>query len=109
MAVDAAPSERFLRQMLVAEIGEGGQQRLAHASAAVLTPGLRGETAALYAERAGFQRLTGGTVDLERLAPASLVTTPAAREVLAGARLALREIRCALDAPGADGAPTVVR
>lgn len=86
---------RHLRQILVAEIGEAGQARIADAEARVLGAGLSHEIAARFAEGAGFPRLTQASVDVSDLAP-SFMTLPAARQILAGSRLALREIRRAL-------------
>lgn len=86
---------RHLRQILVAEIGEAGQARIANAEAMVLGTGLAHEVAARFAEGAGFARLLTGEVSEAALAPA-FVHLPAARAVLSGSRSALREIRRAL-------------
>lgn len=86
---------RHLRQILVAEIGEAGQARIAAAEARVLGEGLAHEVAARFADGAGFARLVPGTIDEAELAP-SFVTLPAVRAVLAGSRAALGEIRRAL-------------
>lgn len=83
---------RHLRQILVAEIGEAGQARIADSEARVLGSGLAHEVAARFAKGAGFARLVPGALDEATLAPA-FVTLPAARSVLAGSRAALREIR----------------
>lgn len=83
---------RHLRQILVAEIGEAGQERIARAEARVLGPGLAHEVAARFASGAGMARLLPGEIDEAELAPA-FVTQPGARKVLAGSRAALREIR----------------
>jgi hypothetical protein len=91
--------ERFVRQVLLPEIGEDGQRRLCAASAAVGGAGLAHEVATRYAEGAGFAAVVAGPVDEEALAPAALVSTPAARAVLAGARAALAELRRAVAAP----------
>jgi molybdopterin/thiamine biosynthesis adenylyltransferase len=85
--------QRFVRQVLLPEIGEAGQRRLGAATASVAGAGLAHEVAARYAEAAGFGAVAPGPVDVAALAPASVVTTAAAREVLAGARAALAEIR----------------
>jgi len=86
---------RHLRQILVAEIGEPGQARIAAAEARVTGDGLAHEVAARFAEGAGFARVVPGEVDKAKLAP-DFVTLPAARAVLAGSRAALAEIRRAL-------------
>jgi hypothetical protein len=89
-------SERFLRQALLPEVGEGGQARLARATAEVAGPGLAHEVACLYAIGAGFSRVGPGPVYIDALAPRELVTNDPAREVLAGARAALRAMQKAL-------------
>ena len=89
-------SARFLRQVLLPEIGEAGQRRLGEASAAVAGPGLAQQVAARYAEGAGFGSVAPGAIDVDALAPSTIVKNPHAREVLAGARAALREMRGAL-------------
>jgi hypothetical protein len=89
-------SERFLRQALLPEVGERGQARLAAATANVAGEGLAHEVACLYAIGAGFSRVEPGPVDLDSLAPRELVTSGPAREVLAGARAALRAMQKAL-------------
>jgi hypothetical protein len=92
-------SARFLRQVLLPEIGEAGQRRLAASSAAVAGAGLAAEVASRYALGAGFGGVGEGAIDVEALAPATLVSSgQAAREVLAGARAALAEMRRALEA-----------
>ena len=88
---------RFLRQVLLPEIGEAGQRRLGEATAAVAGEGLAHEIAARYAEGAGFGTVAPGAIDVDALAPSAIVKDPCAREVLAGARAALREMRAALE------------
>jgi hypothetical protein len=94
---------RFLRQVLLPEIGEAGQRRLEAATAAVAQPdgggegALGHEVASAYALGAGFASVTPGPIDRAALAPEAIVATPAAREVLAGARAALAAMRSALD------------
>lgn len=88
--------DRFVRQVLLPEIGERGQARLAAAAAAVGGDGLAHEVAARYAHGAGFARVIEGRVDVEALAPAAVITTPAARAILAGSRAALAELRRAV-------------
>lgn len=91
---------RFVRQILLPEIGEEGQRRIACATAAVLAPGEAGglahEVAARYAEGAGFGALAAGAIDVDALAPSEIVKRSPAREVLAGSRAALAEIRRAI-------------
>jgi hypothetical protein len=86
-------SARFVRQVLLPEIGEAGQRRIEASSAAVGGDGLAHEVASRYAVGAGFGRLGPGSIDVDALAPADLVTDPRAREILAGARAALAEMR----------------
>jgi hypothetical protein len=90
-------SARFLRQALLPEIGEAGQRRIGASAAAVAGDGLAHEIAARYATGAGFGAVTPGAIDVEALAPAAIVRHPAAREVLAGARAALAEMRRVLN------------
>jgi hypothetical protein len=87
---------RFVRQILLPEIGEAGQRRIGAASAAVSGPGLAGEVAARYAEAAGFGAVVPGPIDLAALAPEALCASAPAREVLAGARAALAAIHRAI-------------
>jgi molybdopterin/thiamine biosynthesis adenylyltransferase len=87
---------RFVRQVLLPEIGEAGQARLGEAEAAVGGAGLAHEVAARYAEGAGFGAVVAGPIDVDALAPPAIVRTDAAREALAGARAALAEIRRAV-------------
>lgn len=86
---------RFLRQLLLAGWGEQGQSEVRRGVARVLGEGppLAREVARRYAERAGFEAFSQAPLDLDGLAPTAVVTTPAAREVLAGARLALAAMR----------------
>lgn len=92
--------QRFLRQVLLPEIGEGGQRRLGAATAAVGGDGLAHEVAVRYAEAAGFGAVTRAPqpIDVDALAPPSVVTSAPAREVLAGARAALAALRRAAGA-----------
>jgi hypothetical protein len=107
---------RWLRQVLLPEVGPEGQARIARAGARVLgargaagSPGgapevragaLAHEVAERYARGAGFGELLPGAIDLTALAPEGAASAPAAREVLAGARAALAAIRAALDGVG---------
>lgn len=86
-------SARFVRQVLLPEIGEAGQRRLGSASAAVGGEGLAHEVATRYALGAGFAEIVPGALDVDALAPAAIVSDPSARQVLAGARAALAEMR----------------
>ncbi|MFO0762813.1 MAG: hypothetical protein U0359_40625 [Byssovorax sp.] len=96
-------SARFLRQILLPEIGAAGQARIERARAAVGGgPSLAHEAAALYAEGAGFAAIDPGAIDVDALAPLSIVNTPAARAVCAGSRAALAEIRRAALAPAGE-------
>ncbi len=87
---------RFLRQVMLKEIGEAGQRRIGEARAAVSGPTPAHAVASRYALAAGFASITEGPVDRDALAPPSIVTTPAARDVLAGSRAALGAIRAAI-------------
>jgi hypothetical protein len=92
-------AERFVRQAMVAEIGEAGQRSIAASAAPVLGATLAHQVARTYAERAGFEALAPGPAELDPGAPPEWVADPSARSVLAGARAA---VRCILDAvPGA--------
>jgi hypothetical protein len=87
---------RFVRQVLLPEIGIEGQARIGQAIAAVGGPSPAHEIASLYAAGAGFASLAAGPIAVEALAPAAIVSSPAAREVLAGSRAALAAIRRAV-------------
>ena len=87
---------RFVRQMLLPEIGIEGQARIGQATAQVAGASPAHAVARLYAEGAGFGAVTPGTIDVAALAPEATVTSPAAREVLAGSRAALAVIRRAV-------------
>jgi hypothetical protein len=84
---------RYLRQILLAEIGEAGQARIEAAAAPVDGDGLAHEVAARYALAAGFAAVTPGPIDVDALGPPAIVALRAPQEVLAGARAALRAIR----------------
>lgn len=84
---------RFVRQMLLPEIGIEGQARIGQATAAVGGVSPAHQIATLYAAGAGFGSIAEGAIDLDTLAPRTIVPTPAAREVLAGSRAALAAIR----------------
>lgn len=87
---------RFVRQVLLPEIGIEGQARIGQAIAAVGGPSPAHEIASLYAAGAGFASVATGTIAVDALAPAAIVASPAAREVLAGSRAALAAIRHAV-------------
>jgi molybdopterin/thiamine biosynthesis adenylyltransferase len=89
---------RYLRQVLLPEIGAEGQRRIAASAARVKgdASSLAHEVASLYARGAGFAALEAGPIDVAALAPETIVRDPAAREVLAGARAALGEMRRAI-------------
>ncbi|MEP7122921.1 MAG: hypothetical protein ABJE95_18485 [Byssovorax sp.] len=89
-------SARFVRQMLLPEIGIEGQARIGQATAAVGGNSPAHQIATLYAETAGFAAIAAGPIDGDALAPAAIVASPAAREVLAGSRAALAAIRRAV-------------
>lgn len=85
---------RYVRQILLPQIGAEGQARIEAATAAVGGRGLLShEVAELYARAAGFRAVAPGAVDVGELAPLSDVRSMAAREVLAGSRAALAAIR----------------
>ena len=86
---------RYERQMLLAEIGQTGQERLEKAVAALAGDGLCHEIATSYAVRAGIGRVVPGTIDETHLAP-SFVRGSATRAVVAGSRAALLALRAAL-------------
>lgn len=91
---------RFVRQVLLPEIGEVGQAQLVASTAHVGGDGLAHEVASRYAVAAGFARVEGGPIDEAILAPVELCTQGAARAVLAGSRAALAEVRRALRSGG---------
>lgn len=93
---------RYLRQILLPEVGERGQVALARASAAVGGPTAAHAVATSYARGAGVGAIGEGAVDVAALAP-GFVVDAGAREVLAGARAALAAVRAALAASDAAG------
>ncbi len=86
-------AERFVRQLLLHEIGEAGQRRLGASRAAVGGPGLASRVASSYALAAGLGGVDPGSIDEDALAPATVCAHLAPRSVLAGARAALAAIR----------------
>lgn len=87
--------KRYARQMLVAEVGDIGQERLARATVALFGDGLAHRIACAYAERAGVGEIISGPLDEAALAP-PFVMNPATRAVVAGARAALAAMRAVL-------------
>jgi hypothetical protein len=92
---------RYVRQVLVADVGEAGQRRIQACEARVGGPTLAHEVATLYARGAGVRAVLPGDLDVAVLAPDSC-TTPEAREVLAGSRAALRALLGAVRAAAPD-------
>ncbi len=92
--------ELVLRQVLVAEIGVEGQERIERATARLPCEGLALEVAERYARGAGFGELVAAPKSeappLDEV-EASL-GSEAARSVLRGARAALGEVRAAIRA-----------
>jgi hypothetical protein len=86
-------AERFVRQLLLPEIGEAGQARLGASRAALGGPGAVNEVASRYACAAGVAAIDPGPIDVAVLAPAEVAAHPGPRAVLAGARAALAAIR----------------
>ena len=84
---------RFARQILLGGVGRAGQARVLLASAHVGGDGFAHRVAERYALRAGFAAVLPGAIDCEALAPRAVVTTEAARAVLAGSRAALAAFR----------------
>ena len=88
--MDAEQRARFARQLLLPEIGQEGQTRIIAATAAVGGTTLAHAVAQRYCERAGFAAIEAGDIVAE-----TNLGDPAARDVLAGSRQAVREIlRC---------------
>lgn len=85
-------AERFVRQILVVEIGEAGQRALGAACADVGGEGVACEVAERYARRAGFGSIGPAPVALDAGVPADWVADESARSALAGARSAVRAI-----------------
>lgn len=107
--MDALDAERFVRQILLPEIGPSGQALIHRSAAAVAGDGLAAEVAIRYARTAGFGAVTDGALDLDALAPRAVCAFGESRAVVAGARAALAEIRAALGreryAPRTEGLP----
>ena len=98
--LSAEQMSRFQRQILLSEVGEAGQARIVEATAQVLPTGVDDavahELASTYVLRAGVRTCDAGMIDVEALAPRDVVRAPAARQVVAGSRAALRELRRAV-------------
>lgn|SRR5688572_21027909 len=91
-------AERHLRQILLAEIGESGQRAIAESSAMVGGTSGAHDVARLYAERAGFRRVEDSAAALDPGIDDGAIVTLAARDVVAGARAALRAMIAAAGA-----------
>ena len=89
-SLPAEANARYARQILLAEVGRQGQAKVLAATACVGGQGLAHRVAVRYALRAGFAAVLPGEIATEALAPAAIVKYGASREVLAGARVALR-------------------
>jgi molybdopterin/thiamine biosynthesis adenylyltransferase len=87
---------RYLRQVLLPEIGAEGQARIGASSARVAGETLAHEVAELYVRAAGFGRVEPGVIDVDALAPSAIVLSPSARALCAGSRAALAAMRAAL-------------
>lgn len=81
---------RYVRQVLVAELGERGQRAISRATASLARDGLAADVAARYAERAGFAAVSA---DADAPSAPPFVVEPAARAVVEGALSALAAIR----------------
>jgi len=91
--------ERFVRQVLLSEIGVEGQARLGAVVAGVAGEGLAHDVAARYALAAGMDGVSPGAIELDHWAPTSVCEHEAARAVLAGARAALAALRSGVGLP----------
>lgn len=87
---------RFLRQMLLPEVGVVGQALIQRGSAAVGGQGLANDVAIRYVRTAGIGTVTDGAIDVDLLAPPAVCAYEPSRAVVAGARAALAELRAAL-------------
>lgn len=84
-------SDRYVRQLLLAGWGPEGQARVEQADVRTGGSSFAHDIASRYAKRAGARAIVEAEMELR---------VDAAEEVTAGARLALRELRRAMDAPG---------
>jgi len=87
---------RYVRQILLPQIGEVGQRRIEASRVRIGGDSLAHEVAALYARGAGFSDIEPGPIDEDALAPRGIARGAEARAVLAGSRAALAEIRRAI-------------
>lgn len=95
---------RYLRQVLLPEIGPEGQARIKRSIArSAKGPTLAHEVAELYARGAGFSDVAPGPIDDAALAPLEIIQNPAARSVCAGARAALAAMREAIGMDSSEG------
>jgi hypothetical protein len=98
---------RYLRQIILPEVGEAGQRRLARATARVAAErgaiggDLAHEWAVRYAERVGFGNIAGGPIPVDALAPEHIVKHDACRALLAGSRAVVAAMQEVLLAGGA--------
>jgi hypothetical protein len=88
-------ARRFERQVLL--YGQNGQRSVDASAARVAGPTAAHAVAESYARAAGFARIEPGAIDVEYFAPVSMTIHAGPRDVLAGARAALAEIRSAID------------
>lgn len=82
---------RYVRQMLVREIGPAGQERIARGVAEVAGVGLAYDVACRYATRAGFGRIATHPDGLPTVS--YIFLSHEAGAIAAGSLLALRAIR----------------
>ncbi len=87
-------SARFLRQILVSEIGQSGQTKIERAVAELPVAAAEGEVAELYARRAGFVRFEPAAELRDQTWTAQ---SPSVQAVLSGSRCALLAIRKAVE------------
>lgn len=87
---------RYLRQILLSEIGREGQKRISRGRARVGGNGLCYEIAEQYARGAGFGSIEEGEIIMDELAPNTIIASPVCAQVCAGARAALRAMREAI-------------
>lgn len=79
------------RQILL--VGEAGQHAIEAALAPLGGEGFVHEVAALYATRAGFERVVEGALVVDDEVPAELCANEACRAMVAASRAVLREVR----------------
>ncbi len=101
-SLSPAAHVRFARQILMAGVGCEGQARVLAATAQVAGEGFAHRLAERYALRAGFASVSSGSFNRDALAPREVVSVEAARDLLAGARAALRAFRAVACEPGAE-------